>query len=130
MTEATQQHGAFSWNELMTNDVAGAKTFYSALLDWEMEEHNMNMPYTIAKIGEQQIGGIMAIPAEVETMPSTWGSYVTVDDVDAMVAKVESLSGKIIVPPTDIPDIGRFCVIQDPQGAMLSLVTYSCSKTS
>jgi predicted enzyme related to lactoylglutathione lyase len=130
MTEATQQHGAFSWNELMTSDVAGAKTFYSALLGWDMEEHTMNMPYTIAKLGEQQIGGIMAIPADAGKMPPMWGAYVTVDDVDAMVAQVESLGGNIIMPPTDIPDIGRFCVIQDPQGAVLSLITYSCPSTS
>ncbi len=130
MTEATQQHGAFSWNELITSDVAGAKAFYSALLGWEMEDCNMNMPYTLAKIGEQQIGGIMAIPSDAGQMPPMWGSYVTVDDVDAMVAKVESLGGNIIMQPTDIPDIGRFCVIQDPQGAVLSLITYSCPKTA
>lgn len=130
MTEATQQHGAFSWNELMTSDVAGAKAFYGALLGWEMEDCNMSMPYTLTKIGEQQMGGIMAIPPDAGQMPPMWGSYVTVDDVDAMVATVESLGGNIIMQPTDIPDIGRFCVIQDPQGAVLSLITYSCPKTA
>ena len=57
-------------------------------------------------------------------MPPTWGAYVTVDDVEATVAQAEKLGGKICIPPTDIPTVGRFAVIQDPQGAMLSVITY------
>ncbi len=55
-----------------------------------------------------------------------WGIYVTVSDVDATAKKVGELGGKILFPPTDIPNVGRFCVIQDPQGAVISAITYKC----
>lgn len=121
------QHGAFSWNELMTTDVAGAKAFYGELLGWTLQDDNSHgMEYTLAKRGETIVGGIMAISEQTKGTPPTWGAYVTVDDVDALIPRVEKLGGKIMVPPVDIPDLGRFVMIQDPQGAMLSLITYTC----
>ncbi len=125
MTEAMKLHGAFSWNELMTNDVAGAKAFYSELLGWNLTDMASSLgDYTMAKAGDTEVAGIMATPREAGGMPPAWGAYVTVDDVDAMPSRVESLGGKVLVPPQDIPDVGRFVVIQDPQGATLMLITY------
>ncbi len=128
MTDLSSTHGAFSWNELMTTDIAGAKKFYGDLLDWQFEDMNLTMPYTLLKLGEEKAGGMMAMPDDAPPgMPSMWGSYVTVDDVDSISKKVETLGGKIMHPPTDIPTVGRFCVIMDPQGAILTLITY-CSE--
>jgi len=124
-TESMKLHGAFSWNELMTNDVAGAKAFYSDLLGWNLADMESSCgAYTMAKAGDAEVAGIMAIPKEATGMPPNWGAYVTVDDVDAMQSRVESLSGKVLAPPQDIPEVGRFMVIQDPQGAALMLITY------
>ena len=126
MSNAMKQHGAFSWNELMTTDVEGAKAFYQQLFGWTFEEMNpTEMPYHIAKAGETETAGVMGMPPEAEGMPPAWGAYVTVDDVDASAAKAEALGAKIVVPLTDIPKVGRFCVIVDSQGAALSLITYS-----
>ena len=83
------------------------------------------MNYTIVKVGEEGLGGIMSIPPQAEGSPPNWGVYVTVDDVDATAGKAEDLGGKILVPPTDIPTVGRFCVMQDPQGALISAITYT-----
>ncbi len=124
--EAMRQHGAFSWNELVTHDVAGAKAFYGELLGWKMrDEVNPEMTYSTIKAGKKDVGGMMAMPDNVKDMPSMWGSYVTVDDVDKQVILAEKLGGKVLIPPKDIPDVGRFSVISDPQGAMLTLITYS-----
>ncbi len=130
-TEVMKTQGAFSWNELMTSDVQGAKAFYGELLGWvlnDMESDCMpeGMSYTMAKVGGVERAGIMELPAEAKAngMPPTWGSYITVDDVDAMVLRVVKLGGKICVPPQDIPNVGRFSVITDPQGAAVSLITY------
>lgn len=121
-----KKHGVFSWNELMTTDVAAAKAFYKDLLGWTLQDINPNgMDYTIAKAGSRETGGIMGMPEGSNGMPPSWGSYVSVDNVDSIVSKVKKLGGKICVDPRDIPDVGRFAVIQDPQGAMLSLITYS-----
>ena len=122
---AMKQAGEFCWNELMTNDVQAAKTFYGALLGWEMHDVNLTgTAYTLLKLGGKEIGGIMAIPDQATGTPPAWGAYVTVNDVDALLVRVEKLGGKICLPPQDIPDVGRFAVIQDPQGAMLSLISH------
>ncbi len=124
-TEAMKRQGAFSWNELMTTDVQAAKAFYGELLGWVLEDIKAGeMEYTMAKADGVECAGMMTIPAEAKGMPSSWGGYITVNDVDAMVSRVEALGGKVFVPPQDIPNVGRFCVIADPQGAMVSLITY------
>ena len=87
----------------------------------------MSMPgmtYTVVKAGGKEIGGIMAIPKETQGIPPMWHAYVTVDDVDKTARTAEQLGGRILMPPTDIPDVGRFSVIQDPQGAMINIIKY------
>ena len=126
MEDRFKQHGAFSWFELMTTDTEGAKEFYSRLFGWETEEMPMEgMNYTVVKVGEEAVGGIMARPPQSEGTPPNWGGYVTVDDVDATAKKAEELGAKILVPLTDIPNVGRFFVLQDPQGAVISAITYA-----
>lgn len=130
MNNPFKTHGAFSWAELMTTDQEGAKKFYGALFGWSLEDMPMEgMNYTVVKANEQDekgVAGIMAMPKEVPPgTPPHWGNYVTVDDVDALAAKVGELGGTIIMPPKDIPGVGRFLVFQDPQGAVLSAITYS-----
>ena len=126
MDEAMKQHGAFSWNELMTTDVAAAKKFYTEAFGWEYKDEPMGeMTYTIVKAGDREIGGMMNIPPDSGEHPPVWGAYVTVDNVDETVKKVKAAGGKIHLPPQDIPGVGRFCVIQDPQGAYISAISYS-----
>jgi predicted enzyme related to lactoylglutathione lyase len=125
MEEQCQQVGGFSWCELMTNDVPAAIEFYSKLFGWTTEEYTgAGMPYTIVKVADKGIGGIMKTPPEAQGMPPAWGIYVSVEDVDATAKKAEALGGKILYPPTDIPTVGRFCVIQDPQGAVISAISF------
>jgi hypothetical protein len=125
--QAMKQHGAFSWNELRTTDAAAAKDFYSALFGWTMQDESSgDMIYTMVKAGEQEVGGIMVLPREAAAMPAAWGPYVTVDDVDRQVERAQQLGARVVMAPEDIPNVGRYAVISDPQGAMLSLITYSC----
>lgn len=120
-----KQHGAFSWCELLTTDTADAKRFYSKLFNWTLETAPMpGMEYTLLKCGGEQIGGMMAIPPQTQGMPPAWGVYVTVDDVDATAKLAVEMGGKLCLGPHDIPDVGRFCVLQDPQGAMINIITY------
>ncbi|MCW8928895.1 MAG: VOC family protein [Gammaproteobacteria bacterium] len=125
MSNAMKQHGAFSWNELMTTDVDGAKAFYGKMFGWVLEDMESNgIDYTMAKKDGKEVAGIMATPPESGNMPPMWGAYVTVDDVESSARQAEELGGKIMLAPQDIPDVGRFCVISDPQGASLMLITY------
>jgi predicted enzyme related to lactoylglutathione lyase len=124
MSNPMKQHGAFSWNELMTTDVEGAKAFYSNMFNWHLEDMKMEMPYTLAKIDGEDKAGLMALTPECGDMPPCWGAYVTVDDVEASAKQAEALGGKVLIAPRDIPNVGRFCVISDPQGATLTVITY------
>jgi predicted enzyme related to lactoylglutathione lyase len=122
------QHGAFCWNELNTNDAAGAKPFYTELFGWKMKESTDAMPYTEFGVTEgQPSGGIFQLPEEMGNIPPFWLAYVAVDDVDASSAKVEELGGKIHKAPADIPGVGRFSIVADPAGAVLALITLNMS---
>ncbi|MFH1221282.1 MAG: VOC family protein [Candidatus Eisenbacteria bacterium] len=123
-----ETHGDFSWTELLTRDFEKSKKFYKELLGWEVEDMPMTEgePYTVLKAGGQGVGGIMAMPPQVPAqVPAHWSPYVTVDDVDAVARKAGTLGAETLVPPTDIPGVGRFYTFKDPQGAILSVITYT-----
>jgi len=127
MDNLCNRHGAFSWCELMTNDAEAAKNFYGTLFNWTMERAPTSLngvDYTIVKCAGRPVGGIMAIPPSASGMPPYWASYVTVDDVDATAERAVEMGGKVCVPPQDIPEVGRFCVLQDPQGAVINVIAY------
>ena len=126
MAAPSATHGAFSWTELTTSDPKAARAFYGKLLDWQFQDMDMGKStYTVINVGGQGIGGITAVPPNAKGMPPTWGSYITVNDVDAVVARVAGLGGKVLLAPMDIPTVGRFATIMDPQGATISLITYA-----
>jgi uncharacterized protein len=115
--------GAFSWNELMTRDPDAAAAFYGQLFGWTFEKMDMGMPYQVIKADGTSVGGLMGMPPNAPPMPM-WGSYVTVADADATAKRCTELGGKVLNPPMDIPTIGRFVVLQDPQGAVISAIAY------
>ncbi|NNG02225.1 MAG: VOC family protein [Desulfobacteraceae bacterium] len=124
MDEFIKKHGVISWTELTTSDVDAAKKFYSEIFGWEYEDMDSGgMPYTIAKAHGKEIAGMMITPEEADGCPPVWGSYVSVDNVDETAKKVEALGGKVHVAPRDIPNVGRFTVFQDPQGAFITAIT-------
>lgn len=112
------------WNELMTRDVGRAKEFYAKVLGWTCETAPMDgFEYTLLKVGERPNGGLMAMDGpEWEGVPPHWMVYFAVADTDAICKKIEELGGKVCVPPTTIP-VGRFAVVNDPQGATFSVLT-------
>jgi predicted enzyme related to lactoylglutathione lyase len=127
MEPSETKHGQFSWNELITTDPTAATSFYTKLFGWTTQEFPMpDFTYTVISaggVGSGQ-GGIMPTPPAAKGMPPAWIGYVTVDHIDTTAQQVEKLGGKIVVPPRDIPEVGRFAVIQDPQGATLAIITY------
>jgi predicted enzyme related to lactoylglutathione lyase len=115
---------SFVWYELMSSDVAAAKAFYTKVVGWKTQDMPMpGMTYTILSAGDTQVGGMMTLPKDAcdAGMKPCWGSYIEVDDVDGAASKVRSLGGKIYAAPADIPNVGRFAVVADPQGASFNL---------
>jgi predicted enzyme related to lactoylglutathione lyase len=112
------------WYELMTKDVAKAKDFYGKVLGWGYQAMPMgDFEYTMIKVGERDNGGIMGMDGPMwEGVPPHWMIYFAVTDTDAICRKIEATGGKVCVPPSDIPGVGRFAVVNDPQGATFSVL--------
>ena len=112
-------NGRFVWYELMTKDKDKALKFYTSLFGWNVHEEDMGEmgKYPMIGVGETWLGGVVSL--KDENVPPHWIAYVTVPDVDAAAVKAEELGGKVFVPPTDIPKVGRFTAIADPQGATI-----------
>jgi predicted enzyme related to lactoylglutathione lyase len=116
---------SMGWNELSSTNVDRAGSFYSGLFGWKLEIAKMpGMDYVTFKNGDELAGGMMAQPKELAGAPSSWGVYFAVADADATAAKAKSLGATVIVPPTDIPTIGRFAVVLDPQGVAFSVIKF------
>ena len=119
--------GVFVWDELMTTDVEGAKAFYAAVFGWSSYDNDMGrMTYTLfTRNGEgSEIGGCMPRREGVE-IPSFWKPYIATDDVDGTVEKAKGLGATVMAEPMDVPNVGRFAVLQDPQGAVFGLLAGS-----
>ena len=117
--------GAFSWWELMTPDFAATKAFYGGLFGWTFERVS-NFDYEIISQGGKMIAGLMGMPPQCPPgTPPCWNIYVNVADADAICEAVRRGGGKILVGPEDIPTIGRFAVLQDPTGAVLSVMKWA-----
>lgn len=127
MESRFKRQGMFSWQELMTDDAERSKKFYETLLGWEYKEFPMEggESYWVVKVGEEEVAGIMKAPPAAKDVPPHWGAYITVDNVDATAKKAGELGAKIIVPPTDIPEVGRFATLQDPGGAIFAVIAYA-----
>jgi predicted enzyme related to lactoylglutathione lyase len=121
-TRIQGETGALCWSELYTRDTGAAEKFYSQMFGWTTKTGG-TPPYTEFHLAGKGIGGMMAIQPEWGQMPPNWVPYFQVDDCDASAAKAKSLGANIGVKPTDIPNVGRFAMVADPQGAMFSIFT-------
>lgn len=111
------------WNELATPDTAKAGEFYTGLFGWGKDVKEMGeMAYTSFINGDRPAGGMYKPTPEMGEIPPNWLAYFAVSDTDAKVSKAKELGATIIVPPMDIPEVGRFAVIQDPQGAVFGII--------
>jgi len=112
----------------MTTDPDAAVKFYAAIAGWGTQAWNApggGMPYTMWKVGETPIGGLMRLPEDAARngAPSHWLAYVATPDVDATAKQTLELGGKILHGPEDIPTVGRLVVLADPQGAVFAAFT-------
>ncbi|MGE0748746.1 MAG: VOC family protein [Rhodospirillales bacterium] len=117
-------HGQFVWYELMTTDTAAGGAFYGAVVGWDrMPAGIPGMDYTMFAAGGVPTAGLMTLPDDLRAAgaPPGWIGYVAVDDVDAAAAKAVGLGGAVHHAPADLPGVGRFAAIADPQGAALVL---------
>ena len=119
MSEA-KPRGRFVWYDLMTTDPASAIEFYTRVAGWGTTQWEGSSPYTMWTNASLPIGGVMQLPPEAGAPPH-WLAYISSPDVDATVQQAESLGAKVLVAPNDVPTVGRFAVLSDPQGAVFAI---------
>lgn len=107
--------------ELHTTDPEAAKTFYSKLFTWKLDDTDMGngVTYTMVQPGEGTGGGLMK--QMTPGAPSAWLAYVVVDDVKASTELAASLGAQVVKDITEVPGMGWFSIIVDPTGAALGL---------
>jgi predicted enzyme related to lactoylglutathione lyase len=117
---------AFFWYELMTSDPKAAEEFYTKVVGWRAEPFQGagTMQYTVLHAGDRGVGGIMEMPEPYRQGGGhpAWVGYVYAPDVDAQAEALKKAGGKVHRGPEDIPGVGRFAVVSDPQGAMFELL--------
>lgn len=125
--EETPEHngpmpaGAFCWLELLTTDAASAAAFYAKVLGWSHAEVPMGgAPYHLFRRGERDAAGMVQMPAGAEEKPG-WLAYVYTSDMDASVARVTELGGRVWRAVAHVPGVGQFAVAADPNGAKVAL---------
>ena len=111
------------WSELATTDAAGAREFYTRLFGWTTHEQDIGgVPYTTWLNGGAPGGGMLQMTREWGNIPPHWMLYFSVPSCDTSAEQVRELAGGVKAPPNDIPGVGRFAVVSDPQGAVFSLI--------
>jgi predicted enzyme related to lactoylglutathione lyase len=121
----TPRNGEFVWYELRTPDATAAVAFYTHVVGWKAKDPGIpgGMPYTLLAMGEFDIAGVMTLGPEMVAggVKPGWVGFVGVDDVDGYAARVVDAGGRLQFPPQDIPGVGRFASVEDPQGAAFLL---------
>lgn len=117
--------GKFVWYDLFTHDIDSASRFYRELFGWTFSQTmpGSNQIKTIEQDG-YPIGNVILIrPKKQKAQSPIWLCYMSVEDVDDAVELVRQHNGSILMHPKDLPERGRVSVVEDPEGAVLALVT-------
>ena len=119
--------GQFVWHDLLTTDIAGAGAFYPRVAGWKSQPWDKDSSYTLWMNRAAPLGGLMPLPEDASAAPSHWMPYISTPGVATTVEAARSLGAQVRKEPTDIPEVGTFAILADPQGAMFAVFTPSGS---
>jgi uncharacterized protein len=120
MDMASGNEGMFVWYEHLTGDVPGAIAFYGDVVGWKTQPFG-DTGYTMWVASQGPLGGVMRFPEDAKGAPPHWMAHVQVADVDATASLAAKRGARVCKEPTDIPTVGRFAVLADPQGATFAV---------
>jgi predicted enzyme related to lactoylglutathione lyase len=112
--------GSLTWNDLTTRDAEAAKRFYGSWLGWEIEELPAAGGYSVIRNGGRSNGGMLPWRSEMGDVPSSWTPYFGIEDLDAALARIPELGGRVLNGPAQMP-AGSIAIVADPQGAVFAL---------
>jgi uncharacterized protein len=121
MPEASTASGKFVWYEYMGDNLEAAVDFYTHVVGWTSKDAGMaGFPYELVSAGPTMVAGMMDIPDEARSMGAkpSWLGYIWVEDVDKALPNLTAAGGKVLKAPADIPGVGRFAVVADPDGTV------------
>jgi predicted enzyme related to lactoylglutathione lyase len=119
--QLVNEPGALCWNELLTRDLPGARSFYGAVFGW-IDHNGSEGAYAEFQAGDAVVAGGMEITADMPAqMPSHWNVYFAVGELEPAVARVSELGGQVRRPPFEIPGVGRAAIIGGPHHEGFSL---------
>ena len=119
-----EEQDPFIWHELVTPDQKKSGEFFSKLFGWNTKEVDAGDygTYTLFQNEGKDIAGMMNPTPDTPGEGSYWHSYIAVTDIDSCARNASALGGNVLVPPHDIPNVGRICVVSDPTGAIAHLM--------
>lgn len=117
--------GGVTWLELLTRDTDAAAKFYNEVFGWEVAvDDTSGTQYATFTLAGQDVAGMLGMPDVVaEDVPAHWAVYFSVADCAATQKLAVELGGDVAVPVTDV-SIGRFAVLEDPQGGAFDVMEY------
>ena len=125
ITPTKPRAGDFVWHELRTTNAKAAEEFYTHVIGWQAKSSGDpgGIPYTLLSVGDISTAGLMQLTPEMlqAGVKPSWAGFIGVDDVDAFAKRIQGAGGKLHCAPQDIPTIGRFASVEDPQGAAFLL---------
>jgi predicted enzyme related to lactoylglutathione lyase len=123
-SELRGEPGTANWAEVQTRDQAAATVFYRQVFGYGVDAMDMGDggEYTLLKLGERPVAGVIAIGPEWGPVPPNWSVVFQVADCDAAVATVRELGGSVYREPSNIEGVGRFAVVADPAGAAFQVI--------
>lgn len=113
----------FVWHELMTSDPQAAGAFYSKVVGWGLQSWDKDPSYNLFTLNDNPMAGFLKLPDSAAEEFPYWISYIDVPEIDDTIVRVTRLRGKVLKRPVTIPEVGRFAVMQDPQGAVFGVIT-------
>ncbi len=119
-----REPGSLGWNELYTTDTEAANAFYASVFGWDRAAHQVGLEkddYHEFTLGEAQVAGMLEIKPSWGEVPPNWGTYFSVESVDANFGKAQALGAQVVVPVMQEAEV-RFCYLQDPQGVYFGMV--------
>ncbi|WP_339909039.1 VOC family protein [Symmachiella dynata] len=120
--EMINDPGCWSWNELLTDNVGASLEFYGGLFGWAVEKEESDATsYWTFQLNDRPLAGMLQKTPEMGDIPSCWGVYFSVADIQATTARVVQLGGTICQPPFEV-SVGHISIVSDPQGAVFDLI--------
>ncbi len=115
--------GRFVWHELMTTEPDAAQGFYASVVGWGSTNWDQDPSYRLLTMQGAPMAGLLRLPDEARASgaPPHWLTYIAVPDVEAAVSRATGAGASVYVQPQDVPSVGRFAVLADPQGAVFAV---------